>query len=571
MADTDNPDTKYMTFLRETRRRVKMPASDHDRVIVADARRKLEKRGEELDRIQEAVKAALKRRRLVLTTEDDFLRELYDANMVEKSVPCLVFVDARNGGTIKLIRKDNGELFADPRPLTKEEREVFASTKSSPSMFGDETMNEELAKKLKLAEYIADDAPIDPQVRVRAALEQSEIPDDLKEILLTLDQDETDEPSALSESKAKNGEKKKPGRPKKDAAPAAEPAPAAPAEDAEPGPAKAEKDEVPPRMPKPPRAAQPDEAEGTDESEPTGDGDASEGEGADEDEAEAEQADASDGDASEAEDEIPADVLDAAEVPAEPTGAADGEAPAGDDLPSHLFVESEPTEEPGDDLPDFGTSDATAEDEKADDEAPKAPANDVTEAEPEAAPSAPEAAADAPAGEPPVEPAEPEAKAEEPALVLPAKPTKAKAVKAKKADTEPTPATPPPVAPAEPVVPTHDLSEANHFGFAQKTGALFVKCIADAVSVTPVFAPHAVAIASSPKVNDGKALHFSPKWVAALVPVLDHLAAQKTIRRRETNGTVVYWHEKHDAKIDDVIAGYLKDKGLAYIASLQKK
>lgn len=567
MADTDNPDTKYMTFLRETRRRVKMPASDHDRVIVADARRKLEKRGEELDRIQEAVKAALKRRRTVLTTEDDFLRELFDANMVEKSVPCLVFVDARNGGTIKLIRKDNGELFADPRPLTKEEREVFASTKSSPSMFGDEAMNEELAKKLKLTEYIADDAPIDPQVRVRAALEQSEIPDDLKEILLTLDQDESDEPSALSEAKAKNSEKKKPGRPKKDAAPPAPLTPAAPAEDAEPGPAKAEKDEEPPRMPKPPRAAQPDEAEGTDESEPTGDDDASEGEAPGEDDAAAEQADAKiDDDVAEAEDELPADVTDGADESdaSEPADAVEGEAPDGDDLPAHLFVEDEPADEPGDDLPDFGPSAMSPADESA----PEAPANDTTETEPDAAPPAPEAAADAPAAEHPVEPAEPEAKAEEPALVLPAKP-KAKATKAKKAE-EPA-AAPTPSAPAEPVIPAHALSEANHFGFAQKTGALFVKCIADAVGVTPIFAPHAVAIASSPKVNDGKALHFSPKWVAALVPVLDHLAAQKTVRRRETNGVVVYWHEKHDAKIDDVIAGYMKDQGLAYIASLQKK
>lgn len=563
MADTDNPDTKYMTFLRETRRRVKLPASDHDRVIVADARRQLEKRGEELDRIEAAVKAALKKRRTILTTEDDFLRKLYDDHMVEKSVPCRVFVDARNGGTIKLIRKDNGELFADPRPLTKEEREVFASTKSSPSMFGDETMNEELAKKLKLTEYIADDAPIDPQVRVRAALEQSEIPDDLKEILLTLDQEDEDQPSALSEAKAK----KKPGRPKKDAAPPAAPAPVAPAEDAEPGPARAEKDEEPPRMPKPPRAAQPDDAEGTDESEPPADVEPSAGEGASEDEVEAEQADAKIDDVSETEDEIPADVLDAADAEDaadEPAAAADGEAPAGDEPPTFTFVEDEPTEEPGDDLPDFGTSSTTAEDEKAGDEAPKAPANDTTEAEPEALPQEPEAATDAPA-------AEPEVKAEEPAIV-PAKPTKAKAVKAKKADAEPAPAaTPPQVAPEAPVIPTHDLSEANHFGFAQKTGALFVKCIADAVGVTPIFAPHAVAIASSPKVNDGKALHFSQKWVAALVPVLDHLAAQKTIRRRETNGTVVYWHEKHDAKIDDVIAGYLKDKGLAYIASLQKK
>lgn len=560
---TDNPDDKYMTFLRTTRRKVKTRASDHDRVVVADARRALEKRNEELDRILDAVRSGIKKKRDVLAAADETLRELYDSSTTEKLVVCRVFVDARNGGTIKLVREDNSELFGEPRPLSKEEREVFGSTKSNPDMFGDPTVNEELAKKLKLTEYLSDDEPVDPAARVAVALSSTDLSDDLKTMLLSMD--EEDEPSAkqaLREAKrandpAEEGGKKKRGRPKKEAAAPSLPAPPTPPVEDEPGPAVAEKDPVPPVMPRPPRATQPDDAEEPDEpdeSEPADDGDVPpddfhDAEHVEVDEAAADVHDADIDDAvaetSGSEHEPPGDVGPESEGANVYSFVEDEDAPpVDDDLPMDLDAPAPQVEEE-DALPDFGEAEQVAAPPPVD-VAPETPAPSAA-----ATPSDDEQPAPAAAAAPETPP-----------------PAKKKQAKPKKADAVTPPTVDAPPAPVAPEAPAHALNLSNNFGLAPKIVTSFLTCIKDGLRKTPSFSPHAVEIASSARVN-GREVDFSPKWQAALIPVLDHLAAEKVVRRRElAGGVVVYWHESHDATIDDTIAGYLKDKGAAYVASM---
>lgn len=227
---------KYITILRTTRRKVTMPATDHDQRIVADVMRSLDKRKAELEDALARFKAAIKERVVVVDSMHDDLGGLYDRAQSEKLVLCDVILDSRNGGMIKVIRKDNGELFGEPRALSKAEREAFDATKAQPSLLdGGPAVNEALAKSLKLSEYIESDPPVDPNERGRVALDSSALPDDLRDALLALESGDEDAGAALRD--AKKADKKKAKAPTDD----------------EPGPEKAEKDAAPPKPPTPPR------------------------------------------------------------------------------------------------------------------------------------------------------------------------------------------------------------------------------------------------------------------------------------------------------------------------------
>lgn len=530
---------KYLTFLRETHRKVKLPAADHDRVILADARRLLETRNEELDRVKDTVSRLIKARKALIDAEDANLRDLYDSRIVERHVKCRVYVDARGGGMIKLVRCDNGEIFGEPRPLTKEEREAFSSTKSQTGLYdaAEPAMNEALAKKLKLTEFMADDPPVDPQQRVARVLSESALPEDLRDALLALDTEEEDPGEALREAKAAKAKEdaeeapKKRGRPKKEKA---EPPP-----DAEPGPEKAEKDPAP-GPPKPPRKPVQDEPPepmpeyppqdfdgGADVPEAAADDAASEGGAGDPDVQDAEEAAGGD---------VPPEDEEEAEEES-PVSASDFEPPP----------ESTPAPTSAEDFADFVSEDGSEAPEDTEEPSPVAPA-----AEPE----------------PPA--AEPDAIPEEVPVATPVEPKKGRGKKKAEAAAEPPPepATPPPAAPA---VPAHDLTAENHFGLGEKLGVGLRSGILTCVKVTPVFSDRAVPILTAPGANNGRTVKFKDTWAAATIPILDDLATAKEVRRRDLpSGITVWWHEKHDATIDTVIAGYTRDGGTSFMAKLGK-
>lgn len=550
MAEEDND--KYLTFLRETHRKVKLPASDHDRVILADARRLLETRNEELDRVKDTVTRLIKARKALIDAEDANLRDLYDSRIVEKHVKCRVYVDARGGGMIKLVRSDNGEIFGEPRPLTKEEREAFSSTKSQTGLYdaGEPAMNEALAKKLKLTEFMADDPPVDPQQRVARVLSESALPEDLRDALLALDTEEEDPGEALREAKAAKAKEdaeeapKKRGRPKK-----------TPPPDAEPGPEKAEKDPVP-GPPKPPRKPVQDEPpEPTPEYAPQDfDGMADAASTGDAPEPAAEEAasenGAGDPDVQEAEEAAGGDVPAEDEEPSEeeaPVSASDFDPPP----------ESTPAPASEEDFADFVAEDGSEPPSDTEEPAPAAPPAE----DPPAAPPEPEAPA-APAPEPVAT----DPTAEETPAPAPAEPKKPRGKKKADAPTgdAPEPATPP-------AVPTHTLNAENHFGLGEKLGVGLRSGILTCVKVTPVFSDRAVPILTAPGANNGRTVRFKDTWAAATIPILDDLATAKEVRRRDLpSGITVWWHEKHDATIDTVIAGYARDGGTSFMAKLGK-
>jgi len=615
--------SKYETFLRRTRKRVRRPANDHDKAQIGAGQTALLDRIDELKALQKRVKNAINSRCEILGTEERELRKLSKAK--EKDVFCdaLVLIDSRQGGVILVRDAETGDVLAGPTPLSASQREVFASTKSQPGLFGDPVaVNEELAKKLNLMEYLADDPPITIEQRVANALNAGDLPDDLKEAILSLDEDDDPAPKDKTpkEPKAKKGKGKKAKgeaftnpQPAAPPAPAATPAPTAPSApaptDDEPGPAAIEPDreELPKR---PPRARAPLSDTPPEDDEPSA-GDVADAEGMAGDSGETHAPETSEepsepaADADDS-DEIPdfgsdaADVEPAAEDAGEPTdesprareydtgdeseaameahdAAIDDEiahtddvAPDSSDAPGEP-LDMDPSEqpEPTDVPPDAEiTTDAIPEMDDAP-ESPAEPASEPADASPEVAPT------DTPAAEPaPVTATEePVAKAETPA------PKKRGGTK-KKADAEPPPAAEPVATtpPAEPVAPAETtpaeppaaapeapaLSLANHFGLKSEKMAI------DAMAAFKSMAKREVFFSSNlaADVETAAKTKFSASMRASIVPMFAHLAAEKEITRRKlANGDFAYYDapttpkspkDLTTDKVEAAIVAYLK-------------
>ena len=270
MADSKADEaTKYRTFLKRTHRRLKRPANDHDRTKIGEGQNAIKDRIDMLTDLKSRINKAIRTRVERLETEERNLRELFRAREKEEFVEVAVYVDSRQGGMIVVVDTSTNKTVGEPRPLSVQEREVFASTKSQPELFGGDVVavNEELAKKLNLIEYLAEDKPVTITDRVATALENGDLPEDLKEAILALE-DEEDEPAAAPKKAKKANdapgpEKKKRGRPKKEPAPAPvvpAPEPTKTQED-HPGPDVAEKDEELPKRPPAPAPVHEDEAD----------------------------------------------------------------------------------------------------------------------------------------------------------------------------------------------------------------------------------------------------------------------------------------------------------------------
>jgi len=270
VSDTTDERAKYETFLRLTKKRVRRDADDHDRALIGQGQTALLDRRDALIELKKRVNKAITSRVDLLDGEERSLRSLSKEKKREELRDAHVILDSRQGGVILVRDAETHEVLLGPTPLSASQREVFAATRTQTNLFEKDPVaaNEELAKKLNLMEYLADDPPATVRERVAAALDAGDLPDDLKTQLMDfLAEDEANREEAGPTPKAKKEkpakEPKKRGRPKKsESAPATSP-PAPTSTDEQPGPTVEEKDVVLPKSPPKPKAKLSDEpAEG---------------------------------------------------------------------------------------------------------------------------------------------------------------------------------------------------------------------------------------------------------------------------------------------------------------------
>ena len=604
---------KYETFLRRIKVRVRRPATDHDKAKMAQGQTALLDKLDELDALLKRVKNAIRSRKDILDSNERELRSWIKSKTKEVLVECEVVIDARQGGVL-LVRTldEHRDVVKGPRPLSAKEREVFASTKSQTGFFDDPVgVNEELAKKLNLTDYISEQAPVDVDDIIATALDDADLPEDVKNAILSLDMDEDEEKTPKKkdkgEKKEKKSKKKDKGADAPPPAPAAATPPSPPANEPtpEPGPAKAERDEDAPR---PPKAGVKVVIEGTD----VNDNFVSEEiilpamEGA-EDEATEEPSDApeetSDSDAQFVDDEPDAQPEEPGEETSEPameqadaiveddvSEAESTEEAADDDLPGEPLDDGTEEEEEGEeeDVPPEVAGDMSPEWQSVANAASDAPAPsevtyDVDESDlpPDSVPTAPASTtepetAQEGASEPEVEPT-PEVTSEEPQAPATADPPSpdATAVPAKRkpgrppkpkppADAPPpAPATPPPPPPAAPPV-ANERTLANHFGMNEKLAKnALVVFPAQAGGGTPPLQGEVIflstAIEQFEKASGGVRL---PKILREAIPsVFAHLAQTGVLLTRSLpGGDIAYWHPNIAGEADKQIAAFQKKK-----------
>lgn len=515
------PDTsKYETFLRMTKRRVESPATDHDKAVIGAGQTALRDQIDDLKDLKKRVGKLIDSRVAILDGEERSLRALQKANTRVEYREAEVILDARQGGVILVRDLLTKAVLYGPEPLTAAQREVFNTTKSQPGFFDDPVgVNEELARKLNLAQYLADEPPTTIEERIARALDAGDLPEDIKEAILSMDEEGTPKRKKAKEPKPAKEPKAK-GRQKKADSPAAAPPPAPlppPADPAvEPGPAKAEKDEELPKAP--PRTAAPDEDEPSV-------GDAAESSTIDAGE-ESVGAPAEDDDAAAIPDEPApsAEEPEPAEVGAEDAGEQEWETPTDAEAPGEPVTEAPSLEELAVAAP------PVAEAPPADEEAPRSEDAPALKAEPEPEPVA-------------AEPAPPPAAAP---VSAPA-PAAKKRGRAKKDEPAPTTATPAPAAaPA--------LCEANNWGLPG------VKMVQESLAGLEAVAKRVVLFGKTavPQIEaDAKFYGFSAEFKAAVVPLLDHLVAQGKISSKAVGSDKVYWNPTtiSDEKLAAVIAG----------------
>lgn len=607
MADT----SKYETFLRRTRKRVRRPANDHDKAQIGAGQTALLDRQDELRSLKKRVNAAVRARLDILEGEERELRALSKSKTKDVFCDALVIIDSRQGGVIIVRDADTGDTLAGPTPLSAAQREVFASTKSQTGFFDDPVgVNEDLAKKLNLLEYLGDDPPITIEQRVANALDAGDLPDELKTAILALDEDEDDsepkKPKAMKEPKKKGkkakGEAFTNPTPPTPAAPPASPAPAtAPSAptatvDDEPGPATAEVDTDLPKKPPRPAVRLSDTPPDVEPEEEPSAGDVADAEGMAADvtpEPEGFSADIEPAAEAEATDDVESDEIpdfenepadaptavelaereiaeeEAAEIDAisdEIAAADDDSAPDSANAPGEPIDDVDASEQPEptdvppdaeivtDDIPEMDGDDASTE-----------PAGEPVDASSEAAPP--------PVALPIVKPVEPEEEAAAKAAETPAP----KKGRKKKGEVDPPnpdvtaePA-PPAAEPVAPVVPAASdtpaapaLSVANHFGLKTE------KMANDAVAAFRSMAKRTVFFGRNlaADVETEAKTKFSATMRGAVVPVFEHLAAEKQITRRKlANGDVAYYDAPAIAKsakeltpdrVEAAIAAHLK-------------
>lgn len=583
--------SKYETFLRRTRKRVRRPANDHDKAQIGAGQTALLDRIDELAALGKRVKNAIRSRCEVLGTEERELRKLSKAEKKDVFCDALVLIDSRQGGVILVRDAETNDVLAGPTPLSASQREVFASTKSQPGLFGDPVaVNEDLARKLNLMEYLADDPPITIEQRVANALDAGDLPNDLKDAILLLD--EEDEPAPKKKDKAPKEKKGKKKGAFTNPTPPAASSPAASASvatsDDEPGPAAVEPDRE--ELPKhPPRARAP-MSDMSPEDEPSV-GDVADAEGMTGDSAETHAPETEAGEPT---------------AEADDDGLPDFEEPsrAMDLSPEWQQVEAATTGEPVVDS-DVTEGDVDYDDSPPDSsDAPGEPVNDVDpseQPEPEDVPDDADIVTDPipemDASEPSVEPAGEavdNASETEPAVVTlpvvkPVEPQEEAAAKAaetpapkktgrKKKDVDPPnpdatgdapvattpPAAAAPAAPTAAALATPAPTFANHFGLKTEKMALDAANAFRSMAKRTVFFGRNLAA----DVETEAKTKFSAAMRAAVVPVFEHLAAEKQITRRKLqNGDVAYYDAPEIAKsakdltperVEAAIAAHLK-------------
>lgn len=253
--------SKYETFLRRIKVQVRRPATDHDKARMAQGQTALLDKADELIAIGKRIKNAIRSRKEGLDTNEREIRKLVKSKTKMELVECEVVLDSRQGGVLFVRTLDDAhEVVKGPRPLSGAEREVFASMKAQPGFFDDPVgVNEALAKKLNLTDYLSDHPPMDLDELIANALDEADLPEDVKSAILALEE-EDEAKEKKSKKKDEDKPKKEKGKGKKKNAPDLPPAPIPPAATTtasseklpEPGPAKAEKDDDGP--PRPPRS-----------------------------------------------------------------------------------------------------------------------------------------------------------------------------------------------------------------------------------------------------------------------------------------------------------------------------
>ena len=605
-------DSKYETFLRRTRKRVQRPANDHDKAQIGAGQTALLDRMDDLRALKKRVTNAIRSRVEILETEERELRKLSKAKQKDVFCDALVLIDSRQGGVILVRDAETNEVLAGPTPLSASQREVFASTKSQPGLFGDPVaVNEDLAKKLNLMEYLADDPPITIEQRVANALDAGDLPEALKEEILALDEEDDPAPKAKKD-KAPKESKKKSKKAKGEAftnptppAPTPPPASATPvtagAADDEPGPAAVEpdRDELPKH---PPRARAPlsdtpeDEPSAGDVADAEGmagdigethapatesdddalpDFDASEPDAAGDAAASETLPDASDDASDDAEESPRAREYDTRSTDAEEeiAEAEAAEMDAADDAPpDSADAHGEPVDDV--DLSEMPEpSDVPPDAEIVTDDIPEMDGDDAS-TEPAGEPvAASSEAASPPVALPIVKPVEPEEEAAAKTAETPA-PKKGRKKKGEvdppnpDVTAEPAPPAAEPVAPVVPVASDTPaapaLSVANHFGLKTE------KMANDAVAAFKSMAKRTVFFGRNlaADVETEAKTKFSATMRGAVVPVFEHLAAEKQITRRKlANGDVAYYDAPTIAKsakdltpdrVEAAIAAHLK-------------
>lgn len=589
-SDTTAADerSKYETFLRRTKKRVRRDATDHDRSLIGQGQTALLDRRDALLELKSRVNKAIRSRVDLLDGEERALRALSKEKKREELVDAHVILDSRQGGVIIVRDAETGEVLAGPTPLSASQREVFAETKTQTNLFDKSAdvvaANEELAKKLNLMEYLADDPPASTSERVAAALEAGDLPDDLKSQLMDfLAEDEADREGREKEGSAPKAKKektpsepKKRGRPKKDKSEPAKAAPPAPATtDEQPGPAVAERDETLPKKPpsaKKPMSDEPEEGERIPIAEEgdaplsrarqdlvsslasyVRDHDDEEGDAEEEPEMAAPEAAEEPADEPSEPDGLSTEPVDDGDVDAIPEPAHDidetepGEPDEASSPSDETPVDVEPAadvsepEEPAaddDEIPDYGSPDVAPEpapkrivdreDEPPADDEPSEPApseaTDPEDAQPSPAPEPEPKPVEPPALSPEPEPVK--AAAEPPPVAVAAKPKK-------KRDADATAsATPPPAAPAP------DLTEANNWGMPAQQAARLVPAAEAAVRNVVFYSP---IVVSQVEAESGTPLK-AESMCRALPFIFRDLAAKgKFSARSLPNGDVAYY------------------------------
>lgn len=584
-------DPKYETVLRETQRRVPLQATDADIVAYHRGMRAIDHRVDELTRIEGVLSRAMRKvkaKKVRLADERSRLGAASDRDVVERLVTCEVVYDARQGGAIFVRQKGETTVIAgSERPVSADERAVIAALEREPPGAEDEG----LASKLRLMEYASDAPPDDIKSQVDEAIDASHLPPELQEALLALEEeDEEPEPKEKKAAKPKAEKpakapaepkaKGKQGGKKKGAAttPAPEvptkpaPAPAADgdAPPAEPGPAEMEPDEAPPRPPVAPPARAAESAAVSEE-------DATAEPPAAEDLAD----DASDADAAETGDSAaggdvdedgeseeptePADFVGDDQVDAEAAGAEGS--PDAPPYPEAFDADEDEHEEPWED----GSAPPASAAAEGDDHVPEY--EDLTVVRPGAEEplpidEEPAAAAPppAPAPEPLPEPAPPPATpvaAPAPAATPEPPPPPAKAAARKKkgaGDAAPAPAptngaaaaqaAPAPVVTPAPALaasapPAEARTAANHFGLSPAIAGKFGEAVVQYLGKEPMLASTAAATVSK---KLGTLLTDNMR--DALVPMLNHLAAEGKIRRQPAGSDMIFFIPEHAGNVE---------------------